>query len=45
MRPRDGTDRDAESLKVTFENYGFSVKQYDDLKYGEIYDVLDEGKQ
>lgn len=29
-------------LKVTLASLGFAVKVYDDLKYGEVYDVLSE---
>lgn len=44
MKPRQGTEKDVKNLQSVFGDLGFTVKIYDDLKYGEVYDVLQNGK-
>lgn len=43
MSPRQGTKKDVSNLEYTFNNLGFNVQTFDDLKYGELYNVLQEG--
>lgn len=43
MNPRQGTEKDVKNLRNTFGQLGFDVQVYDDLKYGDLYDVLQTG--
>lgn len=43
MNPRQGTDKDVKNLSNVFGDLGFTVKVFDDLKYGDIYNVLEDG--
>lgn len=44
MNPRQGTEKDVKNLKKTFGELGFDVQVYNDLKYGDLYEVLQTGK-
>lgn len=43
MNPRQGTEKDVKNLRNTFGDLGFDVQVYNDLKYGDLYDVLQTG--
>lgn len=45
MKPRDGTEKDARTLESVLKSLGFDVKVFNDLGYGELYDVLQEGTE
>jgi hypothetical protein len=40
---RDGTEFDIVKLKDQFSSMGFSVKQHDDLRVGQLLDIIFEG--
>lgn len=40
---RDGTHKDCEDIEEVLKQIKFEVEVYNDLKYGQIYDVLQEG--
>lgn len=44
MNPRQGTDKDVKNLRNAFGDLGFTVEVFDDLKYGDVYNVLQKGK-
>lgn len=41
---REGTNLDRDRLIGTFTDLEFDIRVYNDLKYGEIYTVLNKGK-
>lgn len=43
MKAREGTARDCDRLNRILTKLQFEVRIYNDLKFGEIYDVLKKG--
>lgn len=40
---RDGTEKDASDIEDVLKSLKFDVEVYNDFKYGQIYEVLNEG--